>query len=217
VRTREKSIHQHAKQVKRSSPTPPIKTTTHLGNSDAQLAIVRNGKPQPNGITMHRNVLALAIISTPALARTGDLSYEAYINSNKRIKCLYGYAAEKTGDHQTAIAIFEDCIARAGSQDRSALERAWPAKLGHHLVSPNLGQGDDTATEGAGRPCASPHLRKPLHPERQEHPHPAAHPGPFQPGHDRALCALGAGSSTGCRQVRAFIDLCAGASVPLIR
>jgi len=61
---------------------------------------------------MRRNLLALAIISAPALAQTSDLSYEAYINSNKRIKCLYGYAAEKTGDHQAAIAIFEDCIAR---------------------------------------------------------------------------------------------------------
>ena len=25
---------------------------------------------------------------------------------------MYGYAAEKTGDHQAAIQIFEDCIAR---------------------------------------------------------------------------------------------------------
>jgi len=43
---------------------------------------------------------------------TSDLSYTAYIKSNKRMKCLYGYAADKTGDHQAAIAIFEDCIAR---------------------------------------------------------------------------------------------------------
>lgn len=42
-------------------------------------------------------------------------------------------------------------------------------------------------------------------------------PGPSQSGHDRAPCALGAGSSIGCRQVTAFIDLCAGASVPFIR
>jgi len=41
---------------------------------------------------------------------TSDLSYTAYINSNKRIKCLYGYAADKTGDHETAIRIFEGCI-----------------------------------------------------------------------------------------------------------
>ena len=41
-----------------------------------------------------------------------ELSYTSYIDSNKRIKCMYGYAAEKTGDHQAAIQIFEDCISR---------------------------------------------------------------------------------------------------------
>lgn len=41
-----------------------------------------------------------------------DLSYTEQVNSNKRIKCLYGYAADKTGDHATAIRIFEDCIRR---------------------------------------------------------------------------------------------------------
>lgn len=41
-----------------------------------------------------------------------ELSYKAYVHSSKRIKCLYGYIADKTGDHATAIAIFEDCIAR---------------------------------------------------------------------------------------------------------
>jgi hypothetical protein len=30
----------------------------------------------------------------------------------KRIKCLYVYAANKTGDHAAAIRIFEDCIQR---------------------------------------------------------------------------------------------------------
>mgnify|MGYP005985280845 CR=1 FL=1 len=41
-----------------------------------------------------------------------ELSYTAYIDSTKRIKCLYGYVATKTGDHQAAIQIFEDCIER---------------------------------------------------------------------------------------------------------
>lgn len=41
-----------------------------------------------------------------------DLSYEAYVHSTKRMKCMYGYAADKTGDHAAAIEIFEDCIAR---------------------------------------------------------------------------------------------------------
>lgn len=42
----------------------------------------------------------------------GDLSYRAFIDSPRRIKCLYGYAADKTGDHAAAIRIFEDCIER---------------------------------------------------------------------------------------------------------
>ncbi len=41
-----------------------------------------------------------------------DLSYTAWIDSDKRFKCLYGYAADKTGDHEAAIRIFEDCIRR---------------------------------------------------------------------------------------------------------
>lgn len=41
-----------------------------------------------------------------------DLAYTAFIDSDKRIKCLYGYAADKTGDHIAAIKIFEDCIRR---------------------------------------------------------------------------------------------------------
>jgi len=41
-----------------------------------------------------------------------ELSYTAYIDSTQRIKCLYGYVATKTGDHQAAIQIFEDCIER---------------------------------------------------------------------------------------------------------
>ncbi|WP_448205854.1 tetratricopeptide repeat protein [Azospirillum sp. sgz302134] len=43
---------------------------------------------------------------------TSDLSYESYIESDKRFKCLYGYAASKTGDHVAAARIFEDCIRR---------------------------------------------------------------------------------------------------------
>ncbi|WP_415897265.1 tetratricopeptide repeat protein [Neptuniibacter sp. QD72_48] len=53
-----------------------------------------------------------ALVEEEEDQNTSDLSYTAYIKSNKRIKCLYGYAADKTGDHQAAIAIFEDCIDR---------------------------------------------------------------------------------------------------------
>lgn len=62
-------------------------------------------------------VLALAALLVAGAATAGDdsgneLSYGAYVDSPKRIKCLYGYVAEKTGDHAAALAIFEDCIRR---------------------------------------------------------------------------------------------------------
>lgn len=45
--------------------------------------------------------------------KTGnELSYDSMVDSDKRMKCLYGYVASKAGDHHSAIAIFEDCIAR---------------------------------------------------------------------------------------------------------
>ncbi len=50
-----------------------------------------------------------------AEATGNGLSYEHYINSKKPIKCLYGYVAEKTGGHEAAIMIFEDCIKRWNS------------------------------------------------------------------------------------------------------
>lgn len=51
----------------------------------------------------------------PTLSRDdsgNDLSYGSFVDSDKRLKCLYGYAAEKTGDHAAAVRIFEDCISR---------------------------------------------------------------------------------------------------------
>lgn len=63
-----------------------------------------------------RVALAAALmLSQPQLAPAGDegdLSYRHFIDSPRRIKCLYGYVADKTGDHASAIRIFEDCIAR---------------------------------------------------------------------------------------------------------
>ena len=55
---------------------------------------------------------ASAAEDTQPHAETSDLSYESYVHSNNRFKCLYGYAAEKTGDHEAAMAIFNDCIER---------------------------------------------------------------------------------------------------------
>lgn len=62
-----------------------------------------------------RHCALLWALCIPAVAtETGgsDLSYEHYVDSDKPIKCLYGYFAEKTGDHRAAIRIFEDCIDR---------------------------------------------------------------------------------------------------------
>lgn len=80
---------------------------------------------------------------------------------------------------------------RTGSQDPPALEAAWSAERGHYLVPPCLGQDDYPATERAGRPLSPAYLRKPLHPERRQHPGPAEDPGSLQLGYDHALCALG--------------------------
>lgn len=54
----------------------------------------------------------LVAASVPLDTSGNALSYGAYVDSTSRLKCLYGYAAEKTGDHAAAIRIFEDCIAR---------------------------------------------------------------------------------------------------------
>lgn len=64
----------------------------------------------------HKTTIAtiglLLSLSAHSDETTSDLSYEAYIESDKRIKCLYGYAADKTGNHEAAIRIFKDCIER---------------------------------------------------------------------------------------------------------
>lgn len=62
-----------------------------------------------------KNIISLCLCATllfSTILRANELSYTAYIDSDKRIKCLYGYVATKTGDHQAAIQIFEDCIER---------------------------------------------------------------------------------------------------------
>lgn len=45
-------------------------------------------------------------------ASASELGYDAYIDSPKRIKCMYGYVTAKTGNFDAAKQIFEDCIAR---------------------------------------------------------------------------------------------------------
>lgn len=62
--------------------------------------------------TIFSRVLAVAASCASLVASADDLSYQGFVNSDKRIKCLYGYAAAKTGDHEAAMQIFNDCIAR---------------------------------------------------------------------------------------------------------
>lgn len=70
-----------------------------------------------------KEVVLISLLTLPSAIRaetpdegidydTSDLAYASYIHSDKRFKCLYGYAAEKTGDHKAAMLIFEDCIER---------------------------------------------------------------------------------------------------------
>ncbi len=54
--------------------------------------------------------LVTAVLTTTASA--SELGYDAYIDSPKRIKCMYGYVTAKTGNFDAARQIFEDCIAR---------------------------------------------------------------------------------------------------------
>lgn len=60
------------------------------------------------------NRLATALLLAPLAFTTdaSELGYDAYIDSPKRIKCLYGYVTAKTGNFDAARQIFEDCIAR---------------------------------------------------------------------------------------------------------
>lgn len=95
-------------------------------------------------------------------------------------------------------------LAGAGKEDNEALEAPRAFHPGDNLVPACAGKNQDQATERAGRPCAAAYLRQPLHPERWEHPDAAEDPGPFEPGHDDAVRAPGAGSSAGCYPLRAI-------------
>ncbi|MBK3867199.1 sel1 repeat family protein [Pseudomonas stutzeri] len=60
-----------------------------------------------------KRVLATALLGLATLpAGADELGYEAYVDSPKRIKCLYGYVTAKTGNFEAAKAIFEDCVKR---------------------------------------------------------------------------------------------------------
>ena len=68
-----------------------------------------------SGLVIHgaaANAQGIGASDMDAVRPESELSYSANVHSDKRIKCLYGYAANKTGDHAAAIDIFEDCIRR---------------------------------------------------------------------------------------------------------
>ncbi len=56
--------------------------------------------------------LATAVLLPSLASATDELGYESYIDSPKRIKCLYGYVTAKTGNFEAAKQIFEDCVSR---------------------------------------------------------------------------------------------------------
>ncbi len=104
-----------------------------------------------------RLLLPLLLASSTALAQDiNELSYEAYIDSDQRIKCLYGYAAEKTGDHRAAERIFEDCIARWND----VYSMIWLAQM-HEAGSGrpvNLQQAAALMQRGASQPDGVPYV-----------------------------------------------------------
>ena len=59
-----------------------------------------------------RCVSGLLLAGLAQTASASELGYDAYIDSPKRIKCMYGYVTAKTGNFGAAKQIFEDCIAR---------------------------------------------------------------------------------------------------------
>ncbi|MFI8740646.1 tetratricopeptide repeat protein [Stutzerimonas zhaodongensis] len=59
-----------------------------------------------------RRIFGLLLICLGPAASASELGYDAYIDSPKRIKCMYGYVTAKTGNFDVARQIFEDCIAR---------------------------------------------------------------------------------------------------------
>jgi TPR repeat protein len=70
---------------------------------------VERGEPMR---IMSRCICGLLFSGLAHTASASELGYDAYIDSPKRIKCMYGYVTAKTGNFDVARQIFEDCIAR---------------------------------------------------------------------------------------------------------
>lgn len=56
--------------------------------------------------------LVIAMATAPVHGVASDLSYENYRDlPDQKFACLYAYAADKTGNHEFAIKILNDCVA----------------------------------------------------------------------------------------------------------
>ncbi|MBA1263319.1 tetratricopeptide repeat protein [Stutzerimonas stutzeri] len=93
--------------------------------------------------------LAMLLSGTPANA-SEEMSYEAYIDSPKRIKCMYGYVTAKTGNFEAAKAIFEDCVARWND----VYSLIWLAQMyeNGNGVEPDLSRSAALLRQGAEQP-----------------------------------------------------------------
>ena len=69
-------------------------------------------KPLQRNTRCFAAALATLALLPPLASATDEMGYESYIDSPKRIKCLYGYVTAKTGNFDAARQIFEDCVKR---------------------------------------------------------------------------------------------------------
>ena len=94
-------------------------------------------------------LLGLALTGTSAQANE-EMSYEAYLDSPKRIKCMYGYVTAKTGNFTAAKAIFEDCVARWND----IYSLIWLAQMyeNGNGVEPDLSKSAALLKQGAEQP-----------------------------------------------------------------
>jgi TPR repeat protein len=91
------------------------------------------------------------LLAVGSTAVQGDeLGYEAYIDSPKRIKCLYGYVTAKTGNFDAARQIFEDCV-RRWNDVYSLISLAQMYESGSG-VSKDLGRAAQLLKRGAEQP-----------------------------------------------------------------
>ncbi len=94
---------------------------------------------------------AAALLGLATLPASADeLGYEAYVDSPKRIKCLYGYVTAKTGNFDAARAIFEDCVTRWNDvYSMISLAQMYESGSG---MEPDLRKSAELLKQGAEQP-----------------------------------------------------------------